>query len=264
MDFACGKPVLLEALGQVAHGGLAVAEHDGGRYIVGAQQIAQHFALGPALHRNLELNDVFVARGGPRDFDVLGVGQETIGQLLDRRGHRRREQQRLALRGQLGADRLDIGNEPHVEHPVGLVDHQHVATAEHDLATLEQIHQATRRGDQHIDAILQRLDLIAHLHAADQQRHLEIVVGPVLDEFLRDLRGKFARRFQDQAARHQRAAAAMAEDVDHRQHERAGLARAGLGDADDVAHHQDAGDRLRLDRRGRVIALGGDCREQFV
>src|SRR3546814_8726064 len=43
-----------------------------------------------------------------------------------------------------------------------------------DLAAIEQVHQPTGGGDQHIDAFIERLDLITHLHTADQQRHLEI------------------------------------------------------------------------------------------
>jgi hypothetical protein len=36
---------------------------------------------------------------------------------------------------------LDVGDEAHVEHAVGFIDHQHVAAVEHDLAALEQVHQ---------------------------------------------------------------------------------------------------------------------------
>src|SRR3546814_18548466 len=60
-------------------------------------------------------------------LDRLGIVEKLVGELLDRRGHRRREQQRLALLGQLGADFLDIGDEPHVEHPIGLVYHEQLA-----------------------------------------------------------------------------------------------------------------------------------------
>ena len=261
VDLTGGKTVTLQALGELAHRGLAVAENDRGLDVVGLQQMAQRLALGAALHFDLVLGDVGVGRRRPGNLDVLGIGQELVGQLLDRRRHRRRKQQRLAVGRQLRTDRLDVGNEAHVEHAVGLVDDEEVAAGQHDLAALEQVHQPARRRDQHVDAFVQRLDLVAHLHAADQQRHLEIVVLAVFLEILGDLGGKLARRLEDQRARHQRAAAAVREDVDHRQHEAGGLAGAGLGDADDVLHHQHRRDRLRLDR-GRGIVTGREDRLQ--
>src|SRR5690606_8867411 len=110
----------------------------------------------------------------------------------------------------------------------------------------------------------ERPDLVAHLHAADQQRHLEVVVLAVVLEVLRHLGGQLTGRLEDQRARHARAPAAGRENVDHRQHEAGGLAGAGLGDGDDVAHHLDLRDGLRLDWRGRVVAGGFDRLKQFV
>jgi hypothetical protein len=56
----------------------------------------------------------------------------------------------------------------------------------------------------------------------------------------------------------------MGENVDHRQHETGGLAGARLRDADQVAHHQHAGDGLRLDRSRLVIAGVRHRLQQFV
>jgi hypothetical protein len=81
-----------------------------------------------------------------------------------------------------------------------------------DLAALEQVHQPARGGDQHVDAFVERLDLVAHLHAADQQRHLEVVVLAVLLEVLGDLLRQLAGRLEDQRARHARAATAVMEE----------------------------------------------------
>ena len=165
---------------------------------------------------------------------------------------------------QLRADFLDVGDEAHVEHAVGFVDDQQVAAVEHDLAAAEQVHQPARRGDQHVDALFERLHLVAHLHAADQQRHRERVIFAVFLEILGDLHRQLAGRLEDQRARHPRAAAALVQDVDHRQHEAGGLAGAGLGDADEVLAHQHRRDRRALDRGRLVIAAVVDGAEQFV
>ena len=62
----------------------------------------------------------------------------------------------------------------------------------------------------------------------------------------------------------ERAGAAMGENVDHRQHEAGRLARARLGDADNVPHHEDGRNCLRLDRRRCVVTGFGYGLEQFV
>ena len=57
---------------------------------------------------------------------------------------------------------------------------------------------------------------------------------------------------------------AMRKNVDHRQHEAGGLARPGLRDADDVAHHQYGRNGLRLDRRRLIVPGSNDRLQQFV
>ena len=81
--------------------------------------------------------------------------------------------------------------------------------------------------------------LIAERHAADEQRDVELVVLAVFVEVLVDLRGEFARRLEDQRARHAGAGAALFQHGEHRQHEGGGLAGAGLRDAEHVAPGED-------------------------
>ena len=82
------------------------------------------------------------------------------------------------------------------------------------------------------------------------QRDVELVVGAVFVEALLDLRGEFARRLEDQRARHAGAGAAVLQHGQHRQHEGGGLAGAGLRDAEHVAPREHVRDRLFLDRGG--------------
>ena len=112
------------------------------------------------------------------------------------------------------------------------------------LAALEQVDQPAGRRDQHVDAAHQRVLLVGQALAADEQRVVELVVLAVLLEVLGDLQREFARRLEDQAARHARAGAAAGQDVDHRQGEAGGLAGAGLREAEHVADHQHDGNRL--------------------
>jgi hypothetical protein len=56
--------------------------------------------------------------------------------------------------------RSTSGNEAHVEHAVGFVDDEDVDLAQHQLAALEVIEQAARRGNQNVDAAIELLVLV--------------------------------------------------------------------------------------------------------
>ena len=192
------------------------------------------------------------------------VLQEAVGELLDFRRHGGREEQRLAGEGDQLGDALDIRDEAHVEHAVGLVDDEDLDAGHQQLAALAMVEQAAGRGDQHVGAAIELAVLVVERHAADQQRDVELVVLAVLLEVLGDLRGEFARRLEDQRARHARPGAALFEQRQHRQHEGGGLAGAGLGDAEDVAALQGGRDGARLDRRRDRVAGVGDGGEYFL
>ena len=262
MDLTTAEAIALQTLVELAHGGLAIGEDDRGLDVVVFQQPAQRVALLAGLYGHLERGDVLVRGRRAADFDPLRIVEKLLGELLDRWRHGRREQHCLPRFGKLGADEFDIGDEPHVEHAIGFVDDQQFAAVEQDLAPFEKIHKPARRGDQHVDAIVQRLDLIAHLHAANQQRELEIVVLAVFLEVFGHLGCEFARRRENQRTRHQCAPPSAGHDVDHRQHEAGSLARARLRDPDDVLHHQDRRNRFALDVGRLCIAGFAYCFEQ--
>ncbi len=123
------------------------------------------------------------------------------------------------------------------------------------------VEQAARRGDQDVDAAVEQFLLIDVRHAADQQRHRELVVFAVLLEVLRNLGRELAGRLEDQRARHARAGAAFGQDVDHRQGEARGLAGAGLGAAKHISALEDLGNGAGLDGGGgRVTGVDdGAC-----
>ena len=176
--------------------------------------------------------------------------QELLGDALDFRRHGRREEQGLAGERNELADALDVGDEAHVEHAVGFVDDQKLDAGEQQPPALEMIEQPAGRRDQHVDAARELRVLIVERHAADDQRDVELLLGAVLDEAFLDLRGEFARRLEDERARHARAGAAGFQHGEHRQREGGGLAGAGLRNAEHVAAREDVGDRLFLDGGG--------------
>ena len=56
------------------------------------------------------------------------------------------------LRRHCGDDPADVMDEAHVEHAVGLVEHEDLHLVEPDVALIHEVEQASRRGDQDIDA----------------------------------------------------------------------------------------------------------------
>ncbi len=73
--------------------------------------------------------------------------------------------------------------------PVGLIDNHDLHARQEKLAPLEMVEQASRRGDQHIDAAIELLHLVFKRHAADQKRPGQLLAGGVFIEGGGDLIG---------------------------------------------------------------------------
>ena len=140
---------------ELRHLALAVAEHDGVlEALAGADQAAQRIALVVRLAAGLGQK---LGGGGDRgrrlrDFHPHRIVQELLGDAPDLRRHGGGEEQRLAGERHELADALDVGNEAHVEHAVGFVDHQQLDAGEQEPSALEMVEQAAGRRDQHVDA----------------------------------------------------------------------------------------------------------------
>ena len=159
---------------------------------------------------------------------------------------------------QHGDDAADVGDEAHVEHAVGFVEHQHFDLVEAQRALVDEIEQAARRRHQHFDAARERALLRDDRYAADRQRDVERAdVTAIGAEAVGDLPGQFARRRQNQHAAGflRRAHALGVEVIEDRQREGRGLAGAGLRNADDVAALASDRDGLGLDRSGSFVFL---------
>ncbi len=261
------EAVARQRLLQQRHVALAVAEDEGVVEIdLAPDEPAQYVAFLVPLrpYRHELLHDGGGGRGRARHLDPLRVVQEDVGEPLDLGRHGGGEEQGLAREGDHLHDALDVGDEPHVEHAVGLVDHEELDAGEQELAALEMVEQAAGRGDQHVGAAHQLGVLVTEGDAADDQSHVELVVGAVAVEVLDDLGGELAGRLEDQRARHPCAGAPILQERQHRQGEGGGLAGAGLGDAEHVAAGEHMRDGLGLDRRRLGVAGRGDGLEDLV
>ena len=195
-----------------------------------------------------------------RDLDAQGRGQQPVGKLRDLARHGRREEQRLALPGQLVHQLSDVADEAHVEHPVGLVEDEALDRSQVGLAPLHKVQQTARSRDQDVDAARQGADLRPFLYPAEDHRVAQMQELRVGAQIVADLDRQLARRREDERAGGARAAVGAAghQPLKDRQHEGRRLAGAGLGDAEDIAPLDLAGDRLGLDRGRRGVAAGRD------
>ena len=95
--------------------------------------------------------------------------------------------------GGVGEDRLDVVGEAHVEHLVGLVEHQEAQLRQVEGALVEVVHDPAGRADDDVDAAAQRAQLDAVPLAAVDGEHVHALdVGGVLLEGLADLQGELA------------------------------------------------------------------------
>src|SRR5262249_54012007 len=135
--------------------------------------------------------------GGTGDFDADRIVQELFGDASDLWRHRRREEQCLTCERHQLADTLDVGNETHIEHTVGFVDHQKLYARHQQAPALEMVEQPSGRRDQHIDTAQELRILVVERYATDEERDVELVIGAVFLEALLHLRRKLAGWLED-------------------------------------------------------------------
>ncbi len=236
--------------------------------IVMTDQPRQQTALLVATHRMHPLRDRVDRRVARRDFDRLRPIEQLVREGLDLVRECRREQQVLALPWQQREDALHVRQEPHVEHPIRLVEDEDFDPREIDVALLQVIEQAARCSNQDVDPASELRRLRRQPDAAEDRSRGELEMFAVGSDRRFHLRSELARGRDDQ--RPQRLARAgvrrglARQPLQHRQHEARGLAGAGLSAGQQIAAGEHRGDRPRLNRSGDGIALIGDRAQQRV
>ena len=190
------------------------------------------------------------------DLQPLRRVQQPVGELAHAVRQRGGEAHGLAVARQRLGDAEHLLGEAHVEHAVGLVEHQHLDAREVDAARVELVDQAARRSHEDLvrrreQAVLHRVGLAAGDAHGGGARDVLREVARGLGDLLRELAG--GREHQ-----HARPAAAARLGREHarerRQHERGGLAGAGGRAGDQVIAREQQRDRAALDGRGLLDA----------
>ena len=218
----------------------------------------------------------------PGDRDASRGFEVTLGDLQDPGGQRRREQRRLPRVRCFLQDGVEILGKAHVEHFVGLVEHQHPNGVEEERPAPDVVQRPARRGDDDVRASIERAELLLHRGAAVERHRAEPGAAGVLVNRLAHLHRQLARGHEHEArgasgrdgflpARLPGRPFSLAfhlrghrQTLNHRQREGGCLAGAGFGLRQQVAAREDQGNRLALDRRRLFVAERRNHGDEWV
>ena len=147
---------------------------------------------------DLELLDRVDGQRLGLDLDGDRVVEVAVGELADRRRHRRAEERGLAAAGRDAEDPLDVLEEAEVEHLVGLVEDDEAAVVEDQRGALDQVEHAADGADDDVPAGAQLRLLGADRRAAEDGDDVDALRRAVGAQRLRDLDAELARRRQDE------------------------------------------------------------------
>ena len=252
----------LEALalkrgGNGVHALLGAAEHEHAPGVPGFDEMGEQAHLLALHHGHKALLHRVGRLAGAGNLDEHGVVQHRGHALLDVARDGGREQQGLARAGKPRHNLAHAGPKAHVEHAVGLVEHENLHVRQVDFLALHEVDESAGRGHEHVAARLEALELTVVALAADDRGDALARDGAKLVSHSVNLLGKLAGGRDDEGTRGDLALCGLAHKLKHRQRERAGLARARLRRCHDVAPLEHDGDGLRLHRRGIGEAQGG-------
>jgi hypothetical protein len=263
MQHGHGVIVPLEQTGDAVRAVLRPAEDEHRVVIHALEQLEQQVGF---LGIGNGINDVLHGLGGRparANLNRLGILHRPFDERLDLRRNGCGKQRGVALARAFVQYPAHVGQKSHVEHPVGLVEHEELNLVQPQRPTLQMIEQTSRRGDHDVGAGAQLVVLPTVADAAKNHSGFQIGEARVIVDGGFHLRGEFARGFEDERARAGRVLPELRKDG---QAERGGLAGAGLRTADDVAsgeHERDGAelDGRRLDVTHRLDAIH-DCRSE--
>ncbi len=167
MNGGSGNIVLDEFLRQLVGAMLGAGKHQNLLPVMMLDEVRQQFSFMYLRYQMHRLLHHFRCGVATRHFHAFWIVQQAIGQRLDLVGESGGEQQVLPLRGQHSQNFLDVADKAHIQHTVGLVQHQNFHSGKINGLLTQMIQQATRRGDQNIHARLQRLELRIDIDPAE-------------------------------------------------------------------------------------------------
>ena len=135
-------PFFVQVFGDVVGAELGAGEHQHLAPVVFLDDVRQQRFLLAATDRVNQLGDALHRGVARRDLHAVRVFQQRVGEFADLFAEGGREQQALLVFGHGGQHFFHVMDEAHVEHAVGLVEHQDLHLAQVHHALLHQVKQA--------------------------------------------------------------------------------------------------------------------------
>ncbi|AGW41060.1 two-component system response regulator [Leifsonia xyli subsp. cynodontis DSM 46306] len=186
------------------------------------------------------------------DGDLFGIVQVLLRDAADLRRHRRGEERDLLVIGRVGENRLHILGETHLQHLVGLIEHEVLERGEVERSLVEVIHDAAGRAHHDMHASTQRGELHpVALAAVHRQQMNAFQMRRIALERLRHLQRQLAGGGEHESLR---ALLRQIETGQNGKGEGGRLPRPGLGEPDHVPPLEQQRDRRGLDGGRRLVA----------
>ncbi len=198
VDRGRADAVMAELEGEAVGAVLGPGEDQGLVDPPGRDQVAQQLALALAVDHVDDVRHELGRRVARRDLDRRRMVEQAVREPPDLVREGRREEQVLATCRQDREDLADVADEAHVEHPVGLVEHEDLDPRQVDRPLPDVVEQPARGGDHDLRPGAQRADLRVEPDAAVDRRRTDGVLGTVRPDALLDLERELAGRGEDQ------------------------------------------------------------------
>ena len=243
-----GVVVSLEQM-RDAVGAVFGAAEDKHRLVIHALEELEHqIGLLRVGHGVDHMLDCVLRRAAQADLDGLRISHCPLDERFNLRRDGGGKERGVPVAGASVEDAAHVRQEPHVEHPIGFVQHKKLDAVQLAGALAQVIQQPARGGNDDVYAVLQGLHLppvtdpAEHDHRAQVREPGEIANGRF------HLGSQLARWLQDEHPRQWTVLAELREDG---QRERRRLARSRLRAPDHVLPGENERDGAKLDR-GRL------------
>jgi len=144
---------VLQLAGHLVGTVLGAGEDDGSRDLVITQQMLEHSLLVAIVDHDDPLVDFLHGHLFRRDIHTNRVLEQLASERRDLFRHGGGKQKRLTALGRQRNDAFHVADEPHVEKPVGLIEHEHRDFREIDVPLTCQVQKATGGCDEDVETL---------------------------------------------------------------------------------------------------------------
>ena len=233
VDGSSGESAGTQLLGELLGLVLGAHEHDHRFEFLDFEDAGQRVQLVAVADHQEALANVVRSASLGLDGNLFRLRQVLLGQATNRSRHGSREQRDLLVIRGVGKNALDILLEAHLQHLIGLVQHQETQVGNVQRALLQVVDDTTRRADDNLrtSAQTRQLHSIGLTTVDWQDLNLAQVISKRL-EGVRNLQRQLTGRSKHQSLR---CADGAINASQNRQRKRRGLTGTSLSQADDVA-----------------------------